>query len=87
MIFIQLDTPVILVVTKLFHKKIKTLVERFKKWRSEENCYDQMEAEGIAVFGMCIGITGGDSYTNQLSYSCIGCKHWTPVKGETKNGS
>ena len=38
-----------------------------------EKCYNRMEDRGIAVFGCCCGVTGGDKNTEYLSESCIGC--------------
>lgn len=38
-----------------------------------------MENRGIAVFGMCGGVVGGDRSTEYLSIDCIDCPHYTPV--------
>lgn len=54
-------------------EKIKSLIKKIKKYFSHETCYEEMEKQGIAVFGMCKGVTGGDVYTNYLNYSCIDC--------------
>lgn len=48
------------------------------KW-SYDQCYTEMENAGIAVFGMCNGVVGGDVTTNYLSYQCIECPHYTPT--------
>ena len=41
------------------------------------NCYNTMENSGIAVFGMCRGLSGGTSATEYLSETCVDCPHFT----------
>lgn len=52
--------------------KILTFFEQ-KRNKSQEQCYNENKnAEGI-----CYGVYGGDSYTDHLSYACIGCPYHT----------
>lgn len=53
----------------------KKLFRKIKKYFSHERCYKTMETQGIAVFGMCKGITGGDRFTDYLSYQCVDCPY------------
>lgn len=62
--------------------KIKAFWKRITYFMSKEYCCDQMEKEGIAVFGMCPGMIGGDKQTNYLSYSCIDCPHFVVTTEE-----
>lgn len=63
------------------------MVKRIKEWLkqirynwSSESCYNNMEDQGIAVFGMCAGaVVGGDRSVERLSINCIDCPHYTPV--------
>lgn len=57
--------------------KIKFLVEKIKYYFSHKYCYDCMEREGNAVFGMCCGVAGGDLNSGYLSYQCINCPYLT----------
>lgn len=40
-----------------------------------DKCYSEMEDIGIAVFGLCGGVTGGTSATDYLSEQCVSCPH------------
>lgn len=40
-----------------------------------EKCYNRMEDMGIAVFGCCCGVSGGDNNTDYLSETCVSCPH------------
>ena len=62
--------------------KIKSLIQRIKYKMSREHCYEEMEKQGIAVFGMCGGLTGGDRYSGNLQYDCIDCKYYVGFKKE-----
>lgn len=62
--------------------KIKRVIEKIKYYFSHEACYNDMERQGIAVFGMCSGITGGDNNSEYLSYQCMDCPHFTLVDKE-----
>ena len=62
------------------------MVKRIKEWLkqirynwSSESCYNNMEDQGIAVFGMCTGVVSEDRSTEYLSINCIDCPHYTPV--------
>ena len=62
------------------------MVKRIKEWLKQirynwsfESCYNDMEDKGIAVFGMCTGVVGGDRSTEYLSIGCIDCPYHTPV--------
>ena len=62
------------------------MVKRIKEWLKQirynwsfESCYNNMEDKGIAVFGMCTGVVGGDRSTEYLSIGCIDCPYYTPV--------
>lgn len=41
-----------------------------------KSCYDEYKNTD----GCCYGHNGGDKFANYLSYECIGCKHWRPIK-------
>ena len=60
-------------------KRIKEWIKQIRYNRSLESCYNSMEEQGIAVFGMCTGVVGGDRSTEYLSIECINCPHYTPV--------
>lgn len=51
-----------------------------------EFCYKEKERDGYAVFGMCGGVTGGDYYTDYLSYSCIECPYLVLTSPNEKEG-
>lgn len=65
------------------------MIKRTKEWLKQirynwslESCYKSMEDQGIAVFGMCGGVVGGDRSTEYLSIDCIDCidcPYYTPV--------
>lgn len=67
-------------------KKIKSLFDRLSDWWSKERCYKSMEVAGVATFGMCSGLLGGDINSDYIQYSCLNCKHFvlttTNLKGE-----
>lgn len=65
---------------------MKLLIKRIKEWLKQirynwslESCYNDMENRGIAVFGMCGGVVGGDHSTEYLSIECINCPYYTPI--------
>lgn len=65
---------------------MKLLIKRIKEWLKQirynwslESCYNYMENRGIAVFGMCGGVVGGDHSTEYLSIECINCPYYTPI--------
>lgn len=47
-----------------------------------DKCYSKMETQGIAVFGMCGGVVGGDKGTEYLDYKCIDCPYYVGFKEE-----
>ena len=57
----------------------KKLFRKITSYFSHETCYKEMEKQGIAVFGMCKGVVGGDVYTDYLSYQCIDCPYLTLI--------
>ena len=57
-------------------KKMYKLFKQIKYKLSIECCYDQMENRGHAIFGKCVGLSGGDRSTEYLSYDCIGCSYF-----------
>lgn len=61
-------------------KRLKALVAKIKHYFSYSNCYNQMEDQGIATFGMCSGLSGGDKNSGYLQYQCIGCPYFVDVK-------
>lgn len=70
----------------LVEGRLKSLIKRIKKWPKQirynwslESCYNSMEDQGIAVFGMCTGVVGGDRSTEYLSIDCIDCPYYTTV--------
>ena len=56
-------------------KKIINFLSKIFILSDYEKCYNRMEDAGIAIFGCCCGVTGGDATTNNLSYDCISCPH------------
>ena len=60
-------------------KRIKEWIKQIRYNRSLESCYNDMENRGIAVFGMCGGVVGGDHSTEYLSIECINCPYYTPI--------
>ena len=60
-------------------KKIKSTIAKVKHYFSHAHCYNQMEAVGIATFGMCSGLSGGDKNSGYLQYQCIDCPHFVDV--------
>lgn len=60
-------------------KRLKALFAKIKHYFSHSNCYNQMEAAGIATFGMCSGLSGGDKYSGYLQYECIDCPYFVDV--------
>ena len=63
-------------------ERTKELIEKIKYRMSKEACYDEMEGRGIAVFGICNGVTGGDRFTDYLNYSCVDCPYFKGLKKE-----
>lgn len=59
---------------------IKSKIDAIRYQMSKEACYDVMEERGIASFGMCNGVVGGDRYTEYLSYQCVDCPYHVFVK-------
>lgn len=41
-----------------------------------DKCYEDMKNRGDAMFGTCCGQSGGDKYTDYLSYSCVNCPYF-----------
>lgn len=64
-------------------EKIRKWIKQMKYNWSKQSCYDSMERRGIAVFGMCSGVVGGDRNTGYLAYSCVDCPYFTFI-GEDK---
>ena len=64
----------------------KKLFYKIKNYFSYEKCYKTMESQGIAVSGMCKGVTGGDRFTDYLSYKCVDCPYLTLSDGSENNG-
>lgn len=64
--------------------KIKDLWSRLKYQWSKNACYNEMEKQGIAIFGMCSGLAGGDKFTDYLQYSCIDCPYFSFPESEEK---
>ena len=57
-------------------KKLKELIQKIKHRFSYEFCYTEMEYRGIAAFGCCEGLTGGDKFSGYLQYDCIDCPYF-----------
>lgn len=62
--------------------KIKQLIKSIKNYFSHNACYDAMKQSGVAVFGMCSGVVGGDSNSEYLSYQCMDCPYLTLTEKE-----
>ena len=63
-------------------KKLRNFIGRVKYNFSTACCYEEMEKQGNAVFGMCSGTVGGDRNTEYLSYSCINCPYFIGSRKE-----
>lgn len=63
-------------------EKIKSALKEIHQalFEPHNSCYNQMEDAGIAVFGCCCGIMGGDSTTDYLACKCQDCPYLTIVK-------
>ena len=57
---------------------IKNIAEWIKHhmYKHYDICYSERESEGIAVFGMCGGLVGGDKDSGHVQYECIDCPYW-----------
>lgn len=44
-----------------------------------DKCYEDMENRGVTIFGTCYGQSGGDKYTDYLSYSCVDCPYFNKL--------
>lgn len=68
-------------------KWLKRQKDKLKNYSLYSHCYNQMEDEGIAVFGCCCGLSGGDKASGYLQYGCISCPYLVlgcePYKSET----
>lgn len=62
-----------------FIKKLKELIQRIKHRISCDYCYTEMENRGIAVFGCCSGLTGGDELSGYLQCGCVKCPYFVEV--------
>lgn len=69
------------------------MLEKIRKWikrmiykSSKQYCYDMRESEGIAVFGNCCGVVGGDRSTGYLAYSCVDCPYFTFIGEDKRKG-
>lgn len=68
-------------------KRIRALIAKWNYYCSYDACYKEMENRGIAVFGLCEGLSGGDINSGYLQYGCIQCPHLCFVeKGGADNG-
>lgn len=47
--------------------------QRFINEISHFTCYNEQEANGNAIFGMCGGVMGGSSLTEYLDEKCLDC--------------
>lgn len=63
-------------------EKIKSLFKKIGRYFSHDSCYNDMEQRGIAVFGMCCGVVGGDANSNYLSYQCMDCPYLTLTESD-----
>ncbi len=61
-------------------KRLKAIIAKVKYYFSHAHCYNQMEDAGIATFGMCKGLSGGDKYSGYLQYQCIDCPYFVDIK-------
>lgn len=61
----------------ILKKIINWVVNRFDL--NNEKCFKKIGKDGY-----CYGILGGDSYTDNVSYHCVSCKHWKCYIGKGK---
>ena len=57
-------------------QKIKEIIQKIRCGLSYD-CYTEMEQRGIASYGLCNGLAGGDKFSDYLQYECIDCPHFT----------
>ena len=57
-------------------KRIRDLWHKLLELFSHDHCYSVMEASGIAVFGKCKGLFGGDAESGYLQYDCMDCPYF-----------
>jgi hypothetical protein len=48
------------------------------------NCYLEREGEGIAIFGLCGGLLGGDKHSDYVQYECIDCPYFVGINSDLK---
>ena len=60
-------------------KKFKELLQKVRHKLSRNYCYTEMEYRGIAAFGCCSGLVGGDKLSGYLQYECIDCPYYVNV--------
>lgn len=72
-------------------ERLSRLIDKVKKtmWKiqyklSHERCYDEMEADGIASYGRCCGMVGGDRTTDYTAEFCLGCPYYSPVNSQER---
>lgn len=63
----------------MFLNKIRSLIKKIKGYFLYEDCYDDMERQGISAFSMCGGNLINSGY---LSPQCIDCPYYVGFKKE-----
>lgn len=71
MIYIIILAMVVILLMTLFF-----IVKRAFFTSYYDKCYEDMKNRGDTVFGTCCGQSGGDKYTDYLSYSCVNCPYF-----------
>lgn len=66
--------------------RIKSLIKAAKHWFSRQKCYTSMENAGIAIFGCCSGLVGGDRSTDYLQCECISCPYYVDTVVQKAEG-
>lgn len=74
-------------IMNLLKSWIKSKIDTIRYRMSRDHCYKMMEDRGIAVFGMCGGVVGGDRYTEYLSYECVDCPYHVFVDKKELNNN
>lgn len=57
----------------------------FKSQNRHDKCYTKMKNKGIAIFGNCCGLAGGDKSSDYLQYECIDCPYFCDIKEDKLN--
>ena len=64
--------------------KGKWIMRKYQYELFYDSCYDKMKAYGVAVYGKCCGVFGGDRNTDDTAESCLDCPYYSPVSSQER---